>query len=229
MRIDKYLSHLNYGTRTEVKKILKSRIVTVNEKIVTDAKYQVNNEDVVKINGEQLFYEEFVYLLYNKQKGTICANEDSINETVFEYIDHPQVKQLFCVGRLDKDTTGVLLITNDGKLSHKLLSLKNHVEKVYIATLEKPFDKKYIKEIEKGIFINDFEQTAPAKIEILTDNKVKITICEGKYHQIKRMMHACDNEVVELERILFGNLSYEGVEEGTYRNLTDTEIERLKQ
>lgn len=228
MRIDKYLAHLNYGTRNEVKKILKSKIVTINNQIVINPKYQIQKTDVVKINGEIIIYEENVYLLYHKQQGVICANEDSTHETVFDYINHPQVKELFCVGRLDKDTTGVLLITNDGKLSHKLLSLKHHVEKVYIATLKKPLDSKYISLIEAGINLNETEQAAPAKVKILSNNEVELRLCEGKYHQVKRMMHACDNEVIALKRILFANLNVDDLEEGTYRLLTEEEIRRLK-
>lgn len=228
MRIDKYLAHLNYGTRNEVKKILKSKIVTVNDQIVADPKYQIQKMDIVKINGEIIAYAENIYILYHKQQGVICANEDSTHATVFDYIDHPQIKELFCVGRLDKDTTGVLLITNDGKLSHKLLSLKHHVEKVYVATLQKPFDPKYISLIEAGINLNESEQVAPANIRILEDNKVELTLCEGKYHQVKRMMHTCDNEVIALKRILFANLNVNDLEEGTYRLLTEAEIRRLK-
>lgn len=228
MRIDKYLSHLGYGSRSDVKKLLKQKILKVNEVVVVDSAYKVKPEDVVTLNEEILQYEENVYLLFNKQAGVICANEDSQNETVFDYIEHPQKNELFCVGRLDKDTTGALLITNDGKLDHKLRSYKHHVDKVYIATLQHPFDEKYIEDIKQGIYINDEEKCQPAKITILENNQVELILQEGKYHQVKRMMHACDNEVIALHRSHFANLSVDELEGGTYRSLTEKEIEELK-
>lgn len=226
MRIDKYLSHLGYGSRNDVKKILKNKLIRVNDTIITDSGYQVKDNDEVYLNGEKLNYEKEVYLIFYKPKGVITAKEEI--ENVFDYIDHPQIKELFAIGRLDKDTTGLLLITNDGKLDHRLRSLKNHVDKTYEVTLKDDFDVRYISKIEEGIQINDNEICAPAQIEVIEKKLVRLTLQEGKYHQVKRMMHACNNEVIELHRSHFAGLDLEGLNPGDYRSLTNEEIQRLK-
>lgn len=226
MRIDKYLSHLGYGSRNGVKKILKNKMIRVNDIIITDSGYQVKDNDEVYLNDEKLNYEKEVYLVFYKPKGVITAKEEI--ENVFDYIDHPQIKELFAIGRLDKDTTGLLLITNDGKLDHRLRSLKNHVDKIYEVTLKDDFDVRYISEIEEGIQINDDEICAPAQIEVIEKRLVRLTLQEGKYHQVKRMMHACNNEVIELHRSHFADLDLEGLNPGEYRPLTKEEIWRLK-
>ncbi len=226
MRIDKYLSHLGYGSRNDVKKILKNKLIRVNDTIITDSGYQVKDNDEVYLNGEKLNYEKEVYLIFYKPKGVITAKEEI--ENVFDYIDHPQIKELFAIGRLDKDTTGLLLITNDGKLDHRLRSLKNHVDKTYEVTLKDDFDVRYISKIEEGIQINDNEICAPAQIEVIEKKLVRLTLQEGKYHQVKRMMHACNNEVIELHRSHFAGLDLEGLNSGDYRSLTNEEIQRLK-
>lgn len=228
MRIDKYLSHLGYGSRNDVKKILKQKLIQVNHITITDSGYQVKDNDEVYLNGEKLVYEKEIYLIFYKPKGVITSKEEGASQTVFEYIDHPQIKELFAVGRLDKDTTGVLLITNDGKLDHRLRSLKNHVNKVYEVTLKEEFDLNYISKIEDGIQINEEEICAPAQIEIMSKNKIKLILQEGKYHQVKRMMHACNNEVIELHRSHFADLNLDGLSLGEYRLLTKEEIQRLK-
>lgn len=226
MRIDKYLSHLGYGSRNDVKKILKNKLIRVKDTIITDSGYQVKDNDEVYLNGEKLNYEKEVYLIFYKPKGVITAKEEI--ENVFDYIDHPQIKELFAIGRLDKDTTGLLLITNDGKLDHRLRSLKNHVDKIYEVTLKDDFDVRYISKIEEGIQINDDEICAPAQIEVIEKKIVRLTLQEGKYHQVKRMMHACNNEVIELHRSHFACLDLEGLNPGDYRSLTNEEIQRLK-
>lgn len=226
MRIDKYLAHLGYGSRNDVKKILKSKMIQINGYIITDSGYQVKEDDEVYLNGEKLSYEKEVYLIFYKPEGIITAKEEV--ENVFDYIDHPQVKELFAVGRLDKDTTGLLLITNDGKLDHRLRSLKNHIDKVYEVILKEDFDSDYISKIEQGIQINEEEICAPAQIEIIEKRKVRLILQEGKYHQVKRMMHACNNEVIQLHRSHFAGLDLKGLNPGEYRSLTEEEIKRLK-
>lgn len=227
MRIDKYLAHLGYGSRNDVKKILKNKLIKVNDTVITDSGYQVKDTDEVYLNNEKLSYEKEIYLLFYKPKGIITAKEENV-ENAFDYIDHPQIKELFAVGRLDKDTTGLLLITNDGKLDHRLRSLKNHVDKIYEVTLKDDFDVRYISKIEEGIQINDDEICAPAQIEVIEKKLVRLTLQEGKYHQVKRMMHACNNEVIELHRSHFAGLDLEGLNPGDYRSLTNEEIQRLK-
>lgn len=227
MRIDKYLSHLGYGSRNDVKKILKNKLIKVNDTVITDSGYQVKDTDEVYLNNEKLSYEKEIYLLFYKPKGIITAKEENV-ENVFDYIDHPQIKELFAVGRLDKDTTGLLLITNDGKLDHRLRSLKNHVNKVYEVSLKDDFDLNYIPKIEEGIQINEDEICAPAQIKVLDKRLVQLTLQEGKYHQVKRMIHACNNEVIELHRSHFADLNLDGLNPGEYRLLTKEEVQRLK-
>lgn len=227
MRIDKYLAHLGYGSRNDVKKILKNKLIKVNDTVITDSGYQVKDTDEVYLNNEKLSYEKEIYLLFYKPKGIITAKEENV-ENVFDYIDHPQIKELFAVGRLDKDTTGLLLITNDGKLDHRLRSLKNHVNKVYEVSLKDDFDLNYIPKIEEGIQINEDEICAPAQIKVLDKRLVQLTLQEGKYHQVKRMIHACNNEVIELHRSHFADLNLDGLNPGGYRLLTKEEVQRLK-
>lgn len=227
MRIDKYLAHLGYGSRNDVKKILKNKLIKVNDTVITDSGYQVKDTDEVYLNNEKLSYEKEIYLLFYKPKGIITAKEENV-ENVFDYIDHPQIKELFAVGRLDKDTTGLLLITNDGKLDHRLRSLKNHVDKIYEVTLKDDFDVRYISKIEEGIQINDDEICAPAQIEVIEKKLVRLTLQEGKYHQVKRMMIACQNEVIKLHRSHFSFLSVENLDENSFRMLSEDEVRELK-
>lgn len=224
MRLDKYLADLNVGTRSEVKKILKQKRIFVNGICVSDAKFQVQAQDEVKIDNMLLHYEQEIYLLYYKPQGVVCANEDAANKTVFDMIHHPQIKQLFCVGRLDKDTTGALLITNDGQLDYHVRSKKYHVPKVYEVTLKNRFNISFIEKIEKGI-----AGYLPAKIQVIDDYHIQLTIIEGQYHQVKKMMIACENEVVQLHRSQFADLTLENLTVNTYRNLTKEEVRRLKQ
>lgn len=228
MRLDKYLADLGYGTRKEVKKILQKQNVTVNGKKVVDSKFQVSSTDEICLNGEVLVYEEMVYLLYHKPKGCICSKEVGLYPTIYEWIDHPQIKQLFSVGRLDVDTTGAILITNDGKLDYQLRSIKNHVNKVYEVTLKNKFDEYFIPLVTQGITLEDGTICAPAQIQKIDDFHVRLTLQEGKYHQVKRMMIACENEVVALHRSHFSFLDLKDLEEGMYRKLSEDEIRRLK-
>ena len=211
-RLDKVLSNLGYGTRKELKKSLKSGIVTVNGNIVKDSATQVNpEEDIIVINGEEIFYRKYIYIMMNKPDGVISATHDNRDETVIDLleIDH-QVYEPFPVGRLDKDTVGLLLLTNDGELNHRLISPKWKVDKVYFAKIDKKVTEEDITKFKAGITLDDGYVCKEAKLEIQKssdeESEVFITIQEGKFHQVKRMFEAVDKKVTYLKRVEFGTL-----------------------
>ena len=234
-RLDKVLSNLGYGTRKELKKSLKSGIVTVNGNIVKDSATQVNpEEDIIVINGEEIFYRKYIYIMMNKPDGVISATHDNRDETVIDLleIDH-QVYEPFPVGRLDKDTVGLLLLTNDGELNHRLISPKWKVDKVYFAKIDKKVTEEDITKFKAGITLDDGYVCKEAKLEIQKssdeESEVFITIQEGKFHQVKRMFEAVDKKVTYLKRVEFGTLPLdETLEEGEYRELTNEEVAILK-
>ena len=230
MRLDKFLKEVGLGTRSEVKKLIKEKRISINDVIVTkEGTILDENKDVVKLdNVATLHYQEFYYFLLNKPKGYLSATEDSTQPTILDFFkdDYSHV-DLFPVGRLDKDTTGVILITNDGELAHRLISPKYHVDKIYIATLDKEVDMKIQKEFEEGIIL-DHELTLPSKLEKLDSNICKVTLHQGKYHQVKRMFEYFDLKVVELHRENFGGITLGNLEEGTFRELTTNEVNSLK-
>jgi 16S rRNA pseudouridine516 synthase len=233
MRIDKVLSNLGYGSRKDVKKLLKDGAVKVNDVIVKDAKQHVDPvKDMVTLNGEQIQYREFIYLMMNKPPGVISATEDKHDETV---IDLLQVDDLvfepFPVGRLDKDTEGFLLITNDGQLAHRLLSPKKHVPKTYFALIEGEVTEEDIEAFKNGVTLDDGYCTKPGELVVLKSgltSDIELTITEGKFHQVKRMFQAVGKRVVYLKRLSMGPLMLdETLELGEYRELTDEELELL--
>ena len=232
-RLDKVLSNLGYGTRKELKKICRSGLVEVNGEVAKDSGMQVDPEnDKIVINGEEIFYRKFIYLMMNKPDGVVSATYDNRDETVIDLLEvEHQVFEPFPVGRLDKDTVGLLLLTNDGELNHRLISPKWKVDKVYYAKIDKKVTDEDIS--KAGITLDDGYLCKEAKLEILsaTDSgsEVMITIQEGKFHQVKRMFEAVDKKVTYLKRTEFGTLPLdEGLEEGEYRELTDEELAILK-
>ena len=234
-RLDKVLANLGCGTRKEVKEFCKKGKVLVNGELVKDSSSKIDPEkDIIEFDGETLNYRKFIYILMNKPEGVVSATFDNYDETVIDILDPEyQVFDPFPVGRLDKDTVGLLLITNDGELNHKLISPKNHVDKVYFAQIDKKVNEDDIAEFEKGIILDDGYQCMPAKLEILQATEdgsdVKVTIQEGKFHQVKRMFEAVDKTVVYLRRISFGPLQIdEDLDEGCYRELTEEEVNILK-
>ncbi|ADC87268.1 rRNA pseudouridine synthase [Staphylococcus lugdunensis] len=229
MRLDKFLAHMGQGTRTEVKQSLKKGNVTVNGKVEKSAKTQIDpHHDVVQIHGHQIDYVETVYLMLNKPKGYISATEDPKQATVIDLIKDYKYLDLFPVGRLDKDTEGLLLITNDGQFSHNLMNPNKHVAKTYLVTSKYPVTKDNQYMFKQGVMLSD-GLTKPAELTIIDDYHSKVTIYEGRYHQIKRMFHSIENEVLELKRIQIANLRLdEELDEGQYRVLTQTDIEQLK-
>ena len=229
MRLDKFLSNNGYGSRKDVKILIKKKQVLVNDVLSTKPEDNIDPvKDIVKVNGKIVFYKEFYYFLLNKPKGYLSATEDNKQNTVLDLLPEYSHLDLFPVGRLDKDTTGTLLITNDGILAHSLLSPKRHVDKVYIATLDKEINPNIITTFETGIVLDD-ELTLPAKLEILDSNIAKVTLHQGKYHQVKRMFSHFGLEVVELHREKFAFLDVKDIPIGTYRELSrEEEIEILK-
>ena len=228
MRLDRFLANSGYGTRKEVKKFIKQKRISVNDSFNVKDNQSIDPiNDVICFDGEKIEYQEYYYFLLNKPKGYLSATEDYYQQTVLDLFPEYRHIDLFPVGRLDKDTTGLLIITNDGILAHDLISPKKHVDKVYIATLDKELDIKIKKEFENGIILDD-ELTLPATLEKIVDNVAKVTIHQGKYHQVKRMFEYFGYKVVELDRIKFAFLTYDGLEIGEYRELSDEEVEKLK-
>lgn len=234
MRLDKYLVHTGYGSRSEVQKLVKSKRVKINDEVIKKPDCNLNPEvDVVKVRDEEVDYAEFYYYILNKPQGCITATEDPRHETVMDLLDNiTRGRSLAPVGRLDKDTEGLLILTNDGKFNHELLSPKKHVDKVYYAEVEGVVVEEDCKAFEEGINIGENKICMPAKLEIIEVNedssKVYITIKEGKFHQVKRMMHSVGKEVTFLKRIKMGGLSLPGdLETGEYRQLTETELQLL--
>jgi len=235
MRLDKFLVACAVGSRTEVKNLLKSGRVTVNGKKEKSAKLQINEErDEIRFDGQVLEYEEFVYYMMNKPQGVISATEDPKHRMVLDLLDDlARTKEVFPIGRLDIDTHGLLLLTNDGKLAHAILSPKRHVDKTYLAQVKGIMTQEDVERFAKGIPLKDFT-CQPAKLEIVSVNPVKnqslvrVTIAEGKFHQVKRMVSYCGKEVVDLQRLTMGTLALdENLERGEWRRLTKEELEVL--
>ncbi len=260
MRLDKMLGNLGYGTRSEIKKFCRQGMVIVNGEEAKKSDIHVNPElDEVLFNGKKVNYREFIYLMLNKPSGYVSATFDKYEPTVIELIDEKYYTfEPFPVGRLDKDTEGLLILTNDGQLSHRVLSPKKHVPKKYYAIIDRLVKTCDIEYFEKGIDIGEEHMTKPAKLEFIgkgtdvdfdnlfnTENdffvekkfdfkdglgaEVYITISEGKFHQIKRMLNAVGKEVLYLKRIKMGELQLdETLELGEYRELTAEEISMLE-
>ncbi|NEZ46823.1 rRNA pseudouridine synthase [Clostridium niameyense] len=234
-RLDRVLANLGYGTRKEVKSLIKKGEVQVNGSITKDNGMQVDPEKQdILVLGEKINYRKYIYLMMNKPQGVISATYDNYDETVIDLLEEEHIVfNPFPIGRLDKDTVGLLLITNDGELNHRLTSPKWHVDKIYYAQIDGLVDENDIKKFKKGIILDDGYECFPAKLEIIQAenerSEVKVTIHEGKFHQVKRMFKSVGKNVVYLKREEFGPLKLDkNLEEGEYRELTDNEIKLLK-
>ena len=235
MRLDKFLVACAVGSRTEVKNLLKAGRVTVNGKKEKSAKRQIDEgTDEIRFDGGKLDYEEFVYYMMNKPQGVISATEDPKHKTVLDLMDdYVRAKEVFPVGRLDIDSHGLLLLTNDGKLAHALLSPKRHVDKTYLAQINGVMTDTDVETFAKGIPLKDFT-CQPAKLELVSidtekeESLVRVTIAEGKFHQVKRMVAYCGKEVVDLQRLTMGTLTLdENLKRGEWRRLSKEELEGL--
>ncbi|MGM9924266.1 MAG: pseudouridine synthase [Bacillus sp. (in: firmicutes)] len=233
MRIDKMLANIGYGTRKEVKKLLKSGAVKVDDAVIKDAKQHVDPErQIVTVYGEEVEYREFIYLMMNKPPGLLSATEDDRQETVLDILeDEDRVFSPFPVGRLDKDTEGLLLLTNDGQLAHRLLSPKKHVPKKYFAIVDGEVTEADAAAFGQGVTLDDGYETKPGELEILKSgpvSEITLVITEGKFHQVKRMFEAVGKKVTYLKRLSMANLQLdETLELGEYRELLDEELEGL--
>ena len=229
MRLDKFLANMGVGTRTEVKQLLKKKQVTVNDNIETSPKRQLNPDvDVVTVNDTRIQYIDKVYLMLNKPKGYISATEDDKQQTVIDLVDEYKYLNVFPVGRLDKDTEGLLLITNDGQFNHDLMSPTKHVPKTYEVVSEKNITKNDINAFKVGIELNEglAKQAELVKSDEMYKSFVKIH--EGRYHKVKRMFHAINNEVIELKRISIGDLHLDlTLAPGEYRHLNQQDFKSL--
>ncbi len=232
IRLDKYLADMGVGTRSEVKQYIRKGRVLLNNTVVKASDIKINtNSDIVVFDGNQINYIRTEYYMLNKPAGVVSATRDKFASTVVDLIDSAN-KDLFPVGRLDKDTEGLLLITNDGDLAHKLLSPKKKVPKVYFAKVRGRVSNEDVEIFAKGITLEEEFTTLPAHLEILEEGEISfihVTIHEGKFHQVKRMFEAVNKEVIYLKRLSMGSLVLDkDLEIGDYRPLTQEEIDLLK-
>ena len=234
-RLDKFLCDSLNMTRKEAKEAVKKGKAVINREVVKKSEYKVDPEqDQVEFDHEPVQFEQFHYLMLHKPQGVVSATKDNHDQTVLDLVHENYKDKLFPVGRLDKDTEGLLLLTDDGMLAHELLSPKKHVDKVYFAKVSGQFDEKEIAEFKEGLDIGNGEKSKEAKLQILKsdtqESEVLITITEGKFHQVKRMVKAVGSEVLYLKRLSMGPLKLdEELKVGTYRRLTDTELKELKE
>ena len=233
VRLDKFLCDLGIGSRKQVKEYIKKGYVKVNDITVKDNDLKVNEEiDVISFNNETLTYEKFVYLMLNKPAGVVSATFDNKDKTVIDLIKNYKHLNLFPFGRLDKDSEGLLIISNDGQLAHELLSPKKHVYKIYYVDVEGTVTDEDILKFKEGITLDDGYLCKSSTLEILESNNISkcyVTICEGKFHQVKRMFESVNKKVIYLKRITFGNIKLDNsLKLGEYRKLTEEEINLLK-
>ena len=232
-RLDKIIASQGAYSRSEVKALVKAKRVLVNGVAVSDPGFKADPDtDEITVDGKKFGYSEFVYIMLNKPKGVVSASNSPNDKTVIDLLPGEMRRSgLFPAGRLDKDTTGFVLITDDGEFAHEILSPKNHIEKTYIAVLDRPVSAENQAEFEKGVVLEDGYECLPAKIKNLSDDglTVEIRLKEGKYHQIKRMAAACGSHVNELERVAMGLLELDGaLEQGECRYITPEELALIK-
>ena len=229
-RIDKVICNQLGYTRKETKRILHKKRVEVNGNIIVDSDYKVDIEkDKITIDNKPLEVKEYVYLILNKPKGYVSATKDNKDKTVLELVPEEYLhRDLFPAGRLDKDTTGLMIITDDGVFAHEILSPKKHIKKSYLVVIDNKITEKMVKDFSKGIELKE-GLTKPAELKILESNTGIVTLTEGKYHQIKRMFLKEGSKVIELKRICMGNLCLpEDLTEGEIRELTKEELSQIK-
>ena len=236
MRLDKYLSDMGIASRSDLKKDIRKGLVFVNGEMIRDAGFTVNSDSRILYKGEEITYEEYSYYMMNKPVGVLSSTEDRKQKTVLDLFSECHRKDLFPVGRLDKDAEGLLLIMNDGKLAHTLLSPKNHIEKKYYVEIPASLKEEDLEPLRHGIQYDTDLVAEPAQVQLLSANPdksaVEIIITEGKFHQIKKMFLALSEDyvVIKLKRISMGALRLdESLSPGEYRKLSPGEIETLKE
>jgi len=235
LRLDRVLSNMGYGTRKDVKRYIRDGLVKVNNEIIRKGSIHVNPyKDVIIVNGDIVEYREFIYIMMNKPQGVISATYDPRHQTVIDILDDTYKGfDLFPMGRLDIDTEGLIILTNDGKLAHEILSPKKHISKTYYAKIKGIVTEKDGYEISNGIILKDGYEALPGYLKILNSgeiSEIELTIYEGKFHQVKRMFEALDKKVIYLKRIKMGNLKLDKkLKVGDYRELKENELELLKE
>lgn len=235
MRVDKLLSNVGVASRAELKKYCKQGLISVNGKVINNPGVQVDSEsDDIRFNGEKIVYREFVYIMLNKPDGYISATFDKYDPIVLDLIDQSYlVFEPFPVGRLDKDTEGLLVLTNDGQLAHRVLSPKKHVPKTYYAKIQGKVTEEDILAFEKGVILDDGYETMPSQLKILKSDdmsEIELTIHEGKFHQVKRMFESVGKKVVYLKRLSMGKLKLdESLKLVEYRELTEEEVKLIEE
>ena len=228
MRLDKFLANSGIGSRSEVKRIIKDKRIKVNGEVIKSDSFNVNEaKDKVLFDDLEVKYKEFYYILLNKPQGYVSASIDNVYPPVTDLIPEYAFAKLNPVGRLDVDTTGALLLTNDGDLAHKLISPKYHVDKIYEVEVDKKLDSNLVEIFKKGIELNG-EMTLPAELIIKNDRNAELTLHQGKFHQVKRMFKKFGYEVLKLNRKGFAFLTVDDLEVGEYRELTLEEEKKLK-
>lgn len=234
IRLDRILSHMGFGTRSEVKKVIRQKRVAIDGKITNVINTAVVvEEQTIAVDGVEVYYQEFFYFIMNKSQGVISATKDNLHQTVIDLLSpEDRKKDVYPVGRLDIDTEGLLLLTNDGKLTHELLSPKKHVPKVYYAKVEGEVTKEDVEVLAEGVTLEDDYVCMPACLHIISAgeiSEIELTINEGKFHQVKRMMEAVGKRVIYLQRIGMGNLKLPAdLELGEYREATKEEMAFIK-
>lgn len=235
LRIDKILSNVGYGSRAEIKVYCKKGLVKVNDKVISNPGTQVDTDtDKIEFNNEVVKYREFVYIMMNKPYGYLSATFDKRDPIVLDLIESSYLAfEPFPVGRLDKDTEGLLVLTNDGKLAHRVLSPKKHVPKTYYAKIDGVVTEKDVKAFEEGVTLDDGYETMPSQLKILESgetSEIELTIHEGKFHQVKRMFESVGKKVVYLKRLSMGKLKLdETLSLGEYRELTEEEVKLIEE
>ncbi len=226
MRLDKFICDSFGISRKEATKLLKTGEISVNDSVVKSGAFKVAKEDSVEWGNRQLTMPKPRYIMLNKPSGFVCSHQDGFNHTAFMLLDEVKYEDLHFAGRLDVDTTGLVLITDDGLWSHRITAPKHKCEKVYLVGLADPIEAHYQKEIETGILLrNEKLPTKPGQLEVISDKQVRLTIVDGKYHQVKRMFAALGNKVETLHRERIGHITLDQqLEEGEYRYLTEQEI-----
>lgn len=233
MRLDKFVSHATGYSRAVVKKLLRDKRVTAGScpetaTLIKKADYEVTDQDIILLDGEVIVIPGAAYLMLHKPAGYVCANTDSENPTVLDLIEDGR-QDLSIAGRLDKDTTGLVLLSNDGKWVHRIISPRRECAKTYHAELDQAINEDIIKQFATGFFLKgDIKPTKPAVLETIDGNSVSVTISEGRYHQVKRMFAACGLHVVALHRVSIAGITLDtSLEPGQYRTLTDVEVNSI--
>lgn len=225
-RLDKFISHVTQLPRTKTKAVIKAKRVCVGGEMTTQQNTAIDENTVVTLDGEQLHYLGKRYFMLNKPEGYVCANSDDLHATVLDLMDEPNLQELHVAGRLDIDTTGLVLLSNDGQWTHQITSPKKQKYKTYVVELGQPISEHAVHELEQGVQLHgERELTRPAKVEVLAPYQIRLHIIEGKYHQVKRMLAAVGNEVVALHREAIAGVTLDdSLAPGEYRALSEDEV-----